>query len=754
MGATLNSPKKKGVDKMKKKIMTTAITALMLISLISVFQAGTASANPDPTVEFQTIGDGTAELTTEEAHSGSFSVKFHAEVWGVDGYAMGIPVDVPLNEFSGLSYWRNGMGFDYAPLSVLLCIDANNDGKLDFGTDDILSDDLNLLGDDAIIIIGADWIEPGWVEVDGFAGPVSGGWLYGGGSWADKNGWSGWLTYSSLDEVIAAGGFLPSDEGNPCPIDLTDNVMLVAITGGNPDFSATYIDDVIVNGDVYDFEPPPPTNVYVDDDWASQDDVDEGLFWGWDAFATIQAGIDAVAEGGTVNVAAGTYVLAPNNEGIGIEIDKDDLTLKAVGATEDTIIDFSSCEIAIRIINVDKATVEGFTMKGGGSGHQAFHVIGLETNPVSNVSILNNVITGTTDSAINLTGSWGPVIGVTVSGNTIDNCKYGIMAGTDVSDLMISNNTITNSTQAVPPDWGAIAFYGKISGITISGNEISSNENLNGIYLGSGTYEDIVAEKNTTSNNLGGVLIDSGANFTNLTINHNNIEGNTEYGVKNEATQTVDATLNWWGDPSYDYVKDQVSGNVDYNPWLNAPYPEGVAAVEITLTPDRGIGATTISGTVFGSVITVQWDGENVPTVPMPVTTDENGSFTAIISVPYEVGTHTVTAMDSEGYTADATFTVENMMGPEGPKGDTGDTGPAGPAGPAGPKGDKGDPGPMGPAGPKGDTGATGATGATGPPGPAGPAGTVPLGIPVASMVFMAIAVLMLAYTIRRMPRK
>lgn len=62
----------------------------------------------------------------------------------------------------------------------------------------------------------------------------------------------------------------------------------------------------------------------------------------------------------TIEVAPGTYVL---NGDMGIDIDKDGLTLKAVGATEDTIIDFSSCDLGIRIINVDNMAVEGFTMR-------------------------------------------------------------------------------------------------------------------------------------------------------------------------------------------------------------------------------------------------------------------------------------------------------------------------------------------------------------------------------------------------------
>ncbi len=90
--------------------------------------------------------------------------------------------------------------------------------------------------------------------------------------------------------------------------------------------------------------------------------------------------------------------------------------------------------------------------------------------------------------------------------------------------------------------------------------------------------------------------------------------------------------------------------------------PGCTATPTITLTPSSGFASTTVTGELTpSSTVTIKWDGTVIPTVPMTVTTDESGSFTAIISVPYEVGPHTVTAVDNEGYTASATFTVENM---------------------------------------------------------------------------------------------
>ena len=236
---------------MKRKIFSVLFALVLVLSFSLVTAVPVAAADPGD-IEFSTAGDGIAEWSTEQAYSGSYSVKFHTDTWDwTYKYAVGIPVDdIPLNELTELSYWRNGVSFlpkimDYAPPAVLLCIDANNDGKLDFDTDGTLSEDPSLMGDDAIFGIGADWVETdiGWIEVNGLTNSY---WMYGGVWTIDKTGYhGGWVTYSSLQEFTGSG-----------PIDPTDHVMLVVIAGGNPD-GDVYIDDLTINGIPYEFEPPP-----------------------------------------------------------------------------------------------------------------------------------------------------------------------------------------------------------------------------------------------------------------------------------------------------------------------------------------------------------------------------------------------------------------------------------------------------------------------------------------------------------------
>jgi len=166
----------------------------------------------------------------------------------------------------------------------------------------------------------------------------------------------------------------------------------------------------------------------------------------------------------------------------------------------------------------------------------------------------------------------------------------------------------------------------------------------------------------------------------------------------------------------------------------------------LSLVPDTGFASTTLTGSLApNSLVTVTWDGTEIPTVPSPLVTNEYGEFTAIISVltPTEPGPHTVVATDEMGNSAEATFTVVDMTGPQG---EAGPQGPTGPTGLTGPKGDTGPAGPKGDTGTAGSKGDTGATGATGPQGPQGSA--APIEYVAASVVLAIIAIVIAAYGI------
>jgi hypothetical protein len=80
----------------------------------------------------------------------------------------------------------------------------------------------------------------------------------------------------------------------------------------------------------------------------------------------------------------------------------------------------------------------------------------------------------------------------------------------------------------------------------------------------------------TIQDNSTGIICDQNSSPT---VNNNNIIGNTYHGLYNsDSSVTVNAENNWWGDATGPYhgttnpsgLGDQVSDDVDYDPWLTS----------------------------------------------------------------------------------------------------------------------------------------------------------------------------------------
>ena len=103
-----------------------------------------------------------------------------------------------------------------------------------------------------------------------------------------------------------------------------------------------------------------PPQVWVDDDWAgcSPGQIVDGHVCGTDAFDSIQNAIDAVASGGDVSVASGTYREI-------IVLVKDGLTVRGAGAATTTIDgDGNGSVVTVKALTLG-ATIEGFTITNG-----------------------------------------------------------------------------------------------------------------------------------------------------------------------------------------------------------------------------------------------------------------------------------------------------------------------------------------------------------------------------------------------------
>ncbi|MBA7634965.1 hypothetical protein ES703_42564 [subsurface metagenome] len=308
-------------------------------------------------------------------------------------------------------------------------------------------------------------------------------------------------------------------------------------------------------------------------------------------FSSIQAAINAAELGDTVDVAKGTY-----NENVLIE---ERLTLLGAQHGEDPTVDGgrvgdeSTINAAGITISADSVTVDGFTITGAPKS-------AISTSSDENI-IVNNILSnngyrgveigGTSDdntianNVMSHNGREGIYLFEDEGGNTIENnvISHSGRPGIYVSwsdDNTIENNVISYSGEVDSGEWVAgISLNGALRN-TLTGNTLSNQ--CRGICMRDSVENTLT--HNTISNNDYGIYLRTGkvTGNTGNEVHHNNIVGNTEYGVYNAETETFDATNNWWGDvagpdsvgapPHNPYTNftegDAVSDYVDYLPWL------------------------------------------------------------------------------------------------------------------------------------------------------------------------------------------
>jgi len=267
-------------------------------------------------------------------------------------------------------------------------------------------------------------------------------------------------------------------------------------------------------------------------------------------FDAITEGINAVAPGKSVIVAAGTY-----NEQL---IINKEITLQ--GASQvNTFITGSSLTENLISLAADNITISGFTIDGASST-----AIGIYFDNCSSININNNTIQKNVSYGINYSNS-----SPTIENNNINNNNYsGIDAGTGGAGIIRGNSLIFNQY--------GIRTCGNSSPEIIQ-NNISNNSNT-GIYCRESATP--IISYNTISNNTGyGILIDNArGNLVNPDIGggdgqsdgQNKIVGNSSYGVNNKTTHNIYAKYNWWGDsagPKYPY---HVSSSGDWAYWSGA----------------------------------------------------------------------------------------------------------------------------------------------------------------------------------------
>ncbi len=396
-------------------------------------------------------------------------------------------------------------------------------------------------------------------------------------------------------------------------------------------------------------------------------------------YDTIQEAIDAASDGDTVRVAAGTY---EEN----VVIDKS-LTLEGAQAGVDargrsgaeTIIEADDDAIGISIISAAGRVVviDGLTVQN------ALHAISTpEPEPMADIIIVRNLralntgdfgisLTFTKETTVEYCYVEGARIGInagalepfpptvaTFRNNEVVNVRYGITGY--LVDSLIEGNLVRDF-----PDEGT-GISGQFLNTDIKNNTVTGYDDGAGIsfawHYGRKLCENVAVEGNTlTGNYIGLYVFDTQTELTGITVNFNNISGNSRYGVWNEGGETLDATRNWWGHVSGPGRAgpgegDRVSTKVLYSPWLGAePGSEPMTwGVDPTGLIQEAIDKAAAGDTIIAAE--GKYEEELTITRSLTLRSAHGEEVTAIVgsvSIELEAGT-VLFGADKAGFTVDA----------------------------------------------------------------------------------------------------
>jgi len=187
------------------------------------------------------------------------------------------------------------------------------------------------------------------------------------------------------------------------------------------------------------------------------------------------------------------------------------------------------------------------------------------TVTTSNIEVKRNVITGAFAS--------GSRAGI----NLLSRAYNTGSADARLSGIVVEANEVVGSgTRGI--DVVAESRSGKpslIENLSITQNDLSGN--ATGIQLG----EAFTAPKANGTYDVG-----------TITIQHNNLGANTTAGLRNQASETVIAENNWWGDltgpanaTNPGGIGAVASGNIDFSPWLGTGEEDPVTGGNIGFQP-------------------------------------------------------------------------------------------------------------------------------------------------------------------------
>jgi len=257
------------------------------------------------------------------------------------------------------------------------------------------------------------------------------------------------------------------------------------------------------------FAPSAPSDVYVDDD---------GECGSYPCYTTIQEGIDAVAEGGTVYVSPGTYderifIDKPLTlRGATYNVNKNgydvpdgyawDDSVETIITNPDPSGDYSAI---VDIVDTDDVTFEGFIVQelnAVGNSVDSLLRVYAHTKEISNIVVRNNVI-GPFTNTVEQDGTEGRM-GLYIVNHPYSS-EYGVVdsvfSGNKIFDCKGNGNNVFI--------WSSYYDYGASSPTSMSGTMIEDNEiygaHRSGIETAGG-YSELVIQNNKIYDNGGSTI--------------------------------------------------------------------------------------------------------------------------------------------------------------------------------------------------------------------------------------------------------
>jgi hypothetical protein len=473
---------------------------------------------------------------------------------------------------------------------------------------------------------------------------------------------------------------------------LADNEYWMDVSGTDADigktvsFTVTYLGQdrnapetgtFQLAGDEVDLsiEVPKPDEVWVNDNWQGLNlgDPADGHTFGYDAFATIQGGINGVADS-TVHVLAGEY------DGFTVE-EREDLNIigqagAVVTGAINVVIDSEDLWIMAFVEDSTDIAIEGLAFDGSEIEQDIVEGIVYygSTGSIADVTV-SDIVGNEMGAGIVVWG--GEIDTVDISDTTVEGCQLGVMVGDDRVNLQ--DCTITGPAGEDMLSIGILAMYDAI--VNIESCEISDfwvddpepeqagfgvmvvaepplltaalGQQLHAVDGDGVTTVEITECSSITDNNFG-IYVYEGY----VVANGNNIEENDIFGIYNDDAVEVDARENWWGDaqgPKHEdnpffatTTGDEVSDNVDYLPWLNAPCPAGEAAAPeaaFVAQPTGGVAPVEVQFTDLSTgpfdIVSWAWsfgDGTTSTERNLTHTYTRAGVYTVTLTVTDELG--------------------------------------------------------------------------------------------------------------------